>query len=366
MSRAERKGNIAATVVFAAVIMFFFVYHLLLPDVEVSRAERRKLQQLPTISVGGVFSGEFMQQLEDYVSDQFPLRDELRALQSAVCFGILGQMDNKGVYIIDETVFKSDAELSQSSVQRAADKINSVKELYLDGSNSVFYSVIPDKNYFAAEKNGYPHMDYDRLLSVYGEALGDIEYIDIFDTLGIEDYYRTDIHWRQEKILDTADVLLLAMTGTASDESYTENSLYPFYGAYYGQAGLPVPPDYLVYLTSPTTENSLVSALDTTADSSVYVPGRIDGMDGYDVFLSGAQSVITVKTENEAGRRLVLIRDSFGSSIAPLLLDGYSEITLVDLRYIASDRLADYVEFEGADVLFLYSTTLINSAGVLK
>ena len=36
---------------------------------------------------------------------------------------------------------------------------------------NVYYSVVPDKNYFIAEKNGYPSMDYDKLLSLMKENI---------------------------------------------------------------------------------------------------------------------------------------------------------------------------------------------------
>ena len=90
-------------------------------------------------------------------------------------------------------------------------------------------------------------------------------------------------------------------------------------------------------------------------------------MDGYDTFLSGAQALLTVENPLAGtDRRLILFRDSFGSSLAPLLLDSYREITLVDLRYLSSSLLGDYVDFDGADVLFLYSTSILNSAMLLK
>lgn len=361
----DRRQSIATAVVFCVFIAALSLAHLLLPDKEVSRTERRKLQQLPELSAQALFSGDYMQELESYVCDQFPLRDRFRALESAFCFYVLGQKDNRGVYVIDGTVYKSDPALDGNAVRLTAGKINEVTEKYLAEGANVWYSVIPDKNYFAADQ-GYPSMDYGEMMSLLDENLNNISYIDIFETLDITDYYRTDIHWRQEKLTDTARALLEAMGVQYTETVYTQHSLYPFYGAYYGQAGLPVEPDELIYLTSPLTDSASVTALDPNAEKSVYAPGRIDGMDGYDVFLSGAQSVITVDTESGSGRELVLFRDSFGSSIAPMLLEGYSKITLVDLRYISSDRLGDYVDFENADVLFLYSTTLINSGGVLR
>ena len=88
--------------------------------------------------------------------------------------------------------------------------------------------------------------------------------------------------------------------------------------------------------------------------------------DKYDIFLSGAKPIITVINPNaKENKELILFRDSFGSSLAPLLIENYSKITLVDIRYISSSILDKYIDFEKQDVLFLYSTLVLNQ-NILK
>ena len=84
-------------------------------------------------------------------------------------------------------------------------------------------------------------------------------------------------------------------------------------------------------------------------------------------FLSGPQGIQIIENpKGPAGKELVLFRDSFGSSLAPLLVEGYSKITLVDLRYVFSHTLEQYVDFRDQDVLFLYSSLLLNNSLALK
>lgn len=85
-------------------------------------------------------------------------------------------------------------------------------------------------------------------------------------------------------------------------------------------------------------------------------------------FLGGARSIIRITNPNAAKeRRLIVFRDSFGSSIAPLLAAGYSEITLVDIRYIAPSALGRLIDFAKADdALFLYSASVINNSETIK
>ena len=99
----------------------------------------------------------------------------------------------------------------------------------------------------------------------------------------------------------------------------------------------------------------------------MYQVEKAAGRDAYEMFLSGALSLVTIEDKDaQTGRRLVLFRDSFGSSIAPLLLGGYDKITLVDICYIHPQLLGQFVDFEECDVLFLYSTLVLNHSDTLK
>ena len=65
-------------------------------------------------------------------------------------------------------------------------------------------------------------------------------------------------------------------------------------------------------------------------------------------------------------KELIIFRDSYGSSLAPLLIPYYSKITLIDLRYINYDIVANLTDFEHKDVLFIYSAQVINNSNLLK
>lgn len=108
----------------------------------------------------------------------------------------------------------------------------------------------------------------------------------------------------------------------------------------------------------------------THADGSVtkvYDEAKLGSRDLYDIFLSGSEPLLTIENPDaDTEKELVLFRDSFGSSLAPLLLQGYRKVTLVDIRYMDPKLLSNYVNFQNADVLFLYSTLVLNSSGALR
>ena len=94
---------------------------------------------------------------------------------------------------------------------------------------------------------------------------------------------------------------------------------------------------------------------------------KLESRDLYDVFLSGSRSMLTIENPGAAtDRELIIFRDSFGSSIAPLLLQDYAKVTLVDIRYIQISMLDRFLEFNGQDVLFLYSTLVLNNSSTIK
>ena len=343
----KRKASIATAAVFLAVLFGFSLLHLALPDREVSRSERRRLAQLPPLSSG------FSDKLEEYMLDQFPLREQLRTVNSLVRLYGLGQADIHGIYLQGGGAFRMDGPLQEKQVRHAAAVFSAVQETYFP-SLPAHYVIVPDKN--AKAETSRPRLDTETMRGIVREALPGMTEIDIWDLLSADDYYKTDPHWRQERLLPVAAAICEAL-GADAPGTFTEKALSPFYGAYYGQAALPMAPDTLTYLESADTKAAEVTG-----------PELLDGTDGYDVFLSGAQAVLTVTSPNvHNGRHLVLFHDSFGSSLAPLLLGSFERITLVDLRYISAARLTDYADLSDAtDVLYLCSTAVWNNGGTLR
>ena len=99
----------------------------------------------------------------------------------------------------------------------------------------------------------------------------------------------------------------------------------------------------------------------------VYDMAKFDGKDMYEGFLSGTQGILRIENPNATtDRELIMVRDSFGSAIAPLLVQGYRSVTLVDIRSVQIDFLDKFIDFHGQDVLFLYSTLVLNNSSTLK
>ena len=338
------------------------------PVREVSDSERRPLAQMPAITLDSLVSGEFMQDFESYSLDQFPLRDSFRTVKSLFHQYVLRQKDNNGIYLYYGYAAKQEKALNEDSVNRALERFNHIYEKYL-GDSDIYMAVIPDKGYYLAEYAGQLSLDYQALFAMVEAGMPRAKHIDLTGSLAEGDYYRTDTHWRQEKLLDAAGVICQTLGVTAPKaEAYTPKALErPFYGVYYGQAALPMKPETLYVMESELLSGCTVYDHETGKTGSVYDLTKLDSRDLYDVYLSGAKALLTI--ENPHGKQdkeLIVFRDSFGSSMVPLLVEDYSKVTLVDTRYISSDLLDQFVDFHGQDVLFLYSTLILNNSSAMK
>ena len=156
---------------------------------------------------------------------------------------------------------------------------------------------------------------------------------------------------------------------TAFDpDSFTKTALErPFYGVYYGQAALPMDPETIYIMENDVLSQCKVYDAETGKYMDVYNMDMLDSRDLYDVYLGGAKALLTIENPNATtDRELIAFRDSFGSSMTPLLVKDYAKVTLVDIRYINSMMLGNMIKFQGQDVLFLYSTLVLNSSETFK
>ncbi len=357
-----KKNNRITTLILSTFFLCAFLVNLFMPDEEFSVAERRPLKDFPNVTVSQIKSGRFMKEFEDYLLDQFPFRDGFRMVKAWTEQNILGKKNNNDIYVEDGYAVEMVYPMNETSVNNVVKTFQSVYDAYLKESESnVYFSMIPDKNYFLAKESGQITMDYSVFMETLKNKLSYMNYIDIMDSLSIEDYYRTDSHWRQEAVVDTARILNEQM-GSSITGKYEEVSVdRPFRGVYSGQWTLPLEEDRIVCLTNDIIEQYLVHDYENDREIPVYNMEKAKGNDMYETYLSGSLSLITISNpEINSKKELILFRDSFGSSIAPLLAEGYSKVTLVDIRYIPWERLADFIDFRGKDVLFLYSTALLN------
>ena len=352
--------NKVLVISFLSIIYGFFLLNIFVSDLDISKSERRKLQEFPEVSMNNILNKDFMNEFDDYSVDQFIFRDLFRNIKASYSFNVLGMLDNNGYFEKDSVLYNNLYPLNKKSIDSFIKKIKILNDNF-DLSNNVYISVIPDKNYYLDDSK-YLRIDYNYLYNRIKTI--PYKFIDLRNVLSIKDYYRTDTHWRQERLENVVFTINKSM-GNKTSFNYKENKYSPFYGVYYGQAAINIEPDELVYLTNDNLDKVIVEDLE--GNNKLYDIDSLEGLDSYDVFVGGATPFVKIINPNSnTDKELILFRDSFGSSIAPLLIDNYKSITLVDMRYMNMNLLKEKVEFKNKDILILYSTLIVNDSSTLK
>ena len=273
------------------------------------------------------------------------------------------------VYVYQGYAVTTEAGYDQKSLDYAALKFQQLYDSYLTGNDGhIYLSVVPDKGSFTAPPEGYTPASAQETADTLLAQLDFVQYVDIAPGLMLEDYYRTDPHWRQECLVATAQTLAQAMDVPLAGD-FQENAIdVPFYGAYAEKAGEPLVADTLRYLTGEVLDACTVYDYETDAREPLYDLAAVDTDTPYDLYLQGSRSLLRIDSPLAAtDRTLVVFRDSFGSSLIPLLAESYRTIYAVDIRYLSSQMVGRFLSFDGSeDVLFLYSTVVLQNSRTMK
>lgn len=354
-----------------------------------SVSERRQLAQKPELTIETLLAKDdyradgtirkknsFMSLFEEYSLDQFPLRDRFRQVKSVFTYYVMQQKDNNEIYVEDGYAAKLLYPLDEAKLEANLKVLNTVvQQQIVRGKCKLYVAVVPDKSFYLAQENGYLAMDYAAMFDAVkakfpSDRIPNATHIDLTDCLSIDSYYRTDTHWRQETLIPVANKIAQAMGVTVEQEQdYTKVELErPFYGVYYGHAALPMEAEPLYLMRSALLDACKVYDFDSASKSwkehsQVYNMEKAQGNDLYETFLSGNLPLLRIENPNaQTDKELIIFRDSFGSSLTPLLVKDYKSVTLVDLRLVDYKSIGEFIQFKGQDVLFLYNTQVLNQA----
>ncbi len=397
----NKVRNIVTTVVFVSFIAVFVVMcaiHAANPTTY-SPLEKRPMAQFPSdatweelMDFDRIYTdyvpenpnGTPINRFEAFTKDQFPLREFFRYIKAHFAMDILGVKENNGYVVENGSIGQLVTDFNEDNLNHSIGRLEQLYNSFLKNSTGNKYvCIVPDKSYYFGTEYGYPTADYEALFDRIEAALPGMEYIDITGTLTLDDYYKTDWHWDQKNLEEVLKQIgdKMGFSGDLSFE-YTENAYDNYHGGYWDMSGLyPNSNEKLTYLTNPVLDGCTV--LDV-AESAM--PGKGEVITGlynhelykdpshatkYDLFLSagngGWRGVQIIENPNATNdKQLIVFRDSFGSSLIPLMAEGYARIAVVDIRSMHYSQsigpLMMYgFDFNNSDTLFLYSTTTLNA-----
>ena len=356
----KKAANIAVAAVFLIFIGAFFVLQFAIPDREFSEQENRYLQETPEFSFRALFDGSFTSKFETYTTDQFPFRDHWITMK-ARCELLSGKKENNGAYYCGDTILADYENPGRDDIDRRVDYVNALAEK-IDAP--VYFGLIPGPTMINASllpKNA-PTDDQQTVLDWAYHRSRAAANIDLASALGAHKdeyiYYRTDHHWTSLGAYSGYTAICEAMGLTPSPLSAYDRQTVSedFCGTTWSSSGFTwVPPDTIETFVPDdgTASITLFNGREQLA-TPLYDTSYLAKKDKYSMFLGGNAPLRSIETGHD-GPSLLIVRDSYSDSLAPFLLEHFSRIDLVDLRYYASS-LSAYIAQNGFDaVLVLYS-----------
>ena len=367
MDNRKRRGRIESLIgkIFILSLFLILLINLIVPDKEQSEQENRVLETVPKLSLTSVLNGDFMEQWENYMSDQFAGRNLWRGLK--VSLDRLGgsRMEN-GVIIGKDGQLLEDIAVPDSEL--FTDNLNAVKSFvntYSDIPTTVM--LIPDAACILSES--LPAFatveDQRQMFSMVERGLGDsVNWVDAYSVLNKHKteklYYKTDHHWTTQAAFYVFQEAAagLGIEGDVSDDyvSYTVTNSFNGVLASKSGAGLDEKEQIDIYVPTEGDDDVIVNYVDKAEKrTSLYDSSKLETRDKYGVFFGGNTSVMDIRTMSTRQKRLLVVKDSFADCFIPFLTPYYREIVVVDPRYY-SGTMTDIMEtYRITDMLILYS-----------
>jgi len=353
----KRQGFIIS-ILFIIFIVSFFIMNILISSKRFSQMENRNLAQMPEFNLEDLLSGEFSEDFESYITDQFLGRDFFIKMKSTSEV-LLGKQENGEIYLGDKQTLLED--ISPIEERLLTENIDAINRLQEQLKVPVYFALIPTSVSIWEERlpKGAPSLNQETLINEIYNQIKE-ETVDIYGRLSDhseeEIYYRTDHHWTSLGAY-YGYATFIEQIGEVPMEIHDfqkETVTKDFYGSLYSKVGAWwIEPDNIdVYVPEDTI---LITKTEGSKEvqSTMYHEKYLDKKDKYSYFMGGNQPLVKVEnTELKEHPKLLIIRDSYMDSQLPFLTQHYSEIHLVDFRFYKGD-IVEYAKVHEIDMMLI-------------
>ncbi len=353
------------TIIVLGVVAVGILWTLIAKDKTYSEVENRMLAQKPELTWNNLISGKFMTDMEDYITDQFFLRNqwiEIKTVEDIV----IGKRESNGVYIgkggyLLEIQDEPDNENIIKTSQAIADFSAKHSDL-----NQVM-TLVPNAAYICDQLRpiAAPVHDQSEEISLVRDTVGDaLTFVNLTDTLkahkteGI--YYKTDHHWTSLGAMYAYEALIPALKIENASTDYTAYPVtHDFQGTLASTSGFTSSKDTInIYVYNDSSQDSLVTYVEEeTKTASIYDSSALEQKDKYEVFFGGNHMRVDIQTPKAPERTLLILKDSYANCFVQFLLPYYNNIIIIDPRYYYDDLDKLISDKNVTDILYLYNVS---------
>lgn len=361
------KQKILSAILFAAIIVVMPVIFIFSKKSSYSAQENRMLSKLPKLNVSAVSDKSYMHDLEKYLSDHFPER--IKWVQAKMSLDrFTGKDLINGIYINDSMLIEKLHEPDYDEVKKSVQAINNFAEHY---KTDVFAMIVPTSAgiYQDMLPEFAPQLDQRKFISESCENFSEnVNVIDIFNTMICEKdnyiYYRNDHHWTSYGAYCAykTSIRQLGDIAVESDRFDIEHVSSNFKGTFYSKCLYDKTAADVIDIFSckngaEITDVICNDGVSETHYDSIYFMDYLGKKDKYCVFMGENRAYTNIKTNADNGKKLLVIKDSYANSFIPFLTQHYSEIAVIDLRYVKTS-IRDFADPDDYDqTLFLYNAS---------
>lgn len=366
MKPNKLTANIA---IFAVLLILLPALTLFLPKKTFSENENRYLQEFPVPTLKTIKDKSFMSAFEKFFSDHFVLREQWIQLKNQMEIAT-NKKEINGVYLTEKRLIEHQ-ELNEDIIQQNTEAINSFAEKY---KKPTFLMVVPTAESIYTDQLPLmaPYFDQKKVIDeIYTTSNKSLTCIDVFTPLLSAKnqyiYYNTDHHWTSlgAYLGYFASAKPLGFSHNEIDKFNVEHASHDFKGTLYSKTLYEkCTPDtidlYHLSTGEPQVTVTVQSGQKSSEHQSIFFRNYLDKKDKYNTFLGQNEPCVSVKTNVNNQKKLLIIKDSYAHSMVQFYMYHYSEITLIDLRYV--NKLSNYVSVDDYDqILFVYNFASINS-----
>jgi hypothetical protein len=346
------------------------IFFMISPKKEMSEVENRYLAQIPKFSFSNLFNGTYIAGLEGYINDQFPSRDNFVAIKTSFDI-LLGKKYHNGVYIgknnnlLEEFKPSEDTEKIINKINEFKDKLENINimTMLIPTSIDIYKDTLPNNLDILSQKE-YIDYIYSKIktqnIDVYKELLINKDKYDL--------YYRLDHHWtiygayygyvaysktNNLNYHNIKDYTFTKVTDSFKGTLYSKSHIYN------------LPPD-TIYSVKIASKYKVSYIYDNIITDTMYDEKYLSQKDKYSYFLSSNHPLVIIGNDSVQEKKLLIIKDSFANSMIPYLIEYYSEIHIVDLRFYKSS-ISEYVKENDIDnVLLLFNVNTLDTTSLIS
>ena len=372
----QNKQRIVTAIIFMLMLISLPLITLFSKKETFSETENRTLAKKSDFSISRWFDKSFMNGFDKYFSDHFINR--IGWIETKIgAERAIGKDEINGIYITDERLIEKIHEPDEDILNSSLDALSKfagktelpVYLLIAPTSAGIYADELPDN---------VVQPDQKKLIgSIYEKLDPKITTIDVYNKLLAAKaeyiYYRNDHHWTSlgAYYAYTTAVQKLGFTPVSYDKFDIEHVSDSFRGTFYSKTLYKDIPADIVDIYNYTAESKVLSVdvndgREKKTYDSMYFREYLSKKDKYSTFLGTNQPLVTIKTNVKSEKKLLIFKDSYANALVPFLSQHYSEISLLDMRYV--DNYKEYVDLNNySQILFLYnSTTFADDENIRK